>query len=78
MWVQIPCLPLNCTMVSVVYVVGTPVCEAGGKGSTPFGHPLVLQECASGTQAASKTAQQGSIPGTPAGAIVLSFLLAQV
>ncbi len=27
-------------MVSVVYVVGTPACEAGGKGSTPFGHPL--------------------------------------
>ena len=27
-------------MVSVVYVVGTPACEAGGEGSTPFGHPL--------------------------------------
>ena len=27
-------------MVSVVYAVGTPACEAGGKGSTPFGHPF--------------------------------------
>ena len=26
-------------MVSVVYAVGTPACEAGGEGSTPFGHP---------------------------------------
>ena len=26
-------------MVSVVYAVGTPACEAGGMGSTPIGHP---------------------------------------
>ena len=30
---------LSVRMVSVVYAVGTPACEAGGKGSTPFGHP---------------------------------------
>ena len=28
-------------MVSVVYAVGTPACDAKGKGSTPFGHPLM-------------------------------------
>src|ERR1051326_7012820 len=26
-------------MVSVVYVVSTPACEAGSMGSTPIGHP---------------------------------------
>ncbi len=55
-------------MVSVVYAVGTPACEAGGMGSTPIGHPEErgIQECASGKQAASKTARQGSTPCTPA------------
>ena len=30
-------------MVSVVYAVRTPACEAGGTGSTPVGHPSM--EC---------------------------------
>ena len=37
-------------MVSVVYVVGTPGCEAGGMGSTPFGHPSEQEEIDHGSQ----------------------------
>ena len=37
---SIPSPSAETNVVSVVYVVGTPACEAGGKGSTPFGHPL--------------------------------------
>ena len=64
-------------MVSEVYVVGTSACEAEGMGSTPIGYPRI-QECASGKQAASKTAQQGSIPCTPAFADVARLSKAPV
>ena len=40
-------------MVSVVYVVRTPACEAGGTGSTPVGYPWITGVCfweASGLQ----------------------------
>ncbi len=38
-------LEVSVNTVSVVYAVGMPVCEAGGKGSTPFGHPEFLRVC---------------------------------
>ena len=33
--VRLPLLPLTNNMVSVVYMVRTPACEAGSTGSTP-------------------------------------------
>ena len=42
--------------VSVVYLVGTPACEAGGTGSNPVGCPFEYRSVLLGEQAASKTA----------------------
>lgn len=53
-------------MVSVVYVVRTPACEAGSTGSTPVGYPFNDTSVLLGEQSASKTDGQGSNPCTRA------------
>ena len=53
--VRLPPLPLESTWCPWLKWLRTPACEAGGKGSTPFGHPCPVDKERSLQQGAQQT-----------------------